>query len=59
MLRILQHAPSPERDHRRDSPAGQDRAVETAKGFTLYMVKAVDERRGDGVIDLGKTNLWR
>ena len=33
--------------------------VEMAKGFTLYMVKAVMSGRGDEVIDLAKTNLWR
>ena len=33
--------------------------VEMAKGFTLYMVKAVMSGRADEIIDLGKTNLWR
>jgi pyruvate dehydrogenase (quinone) len=33
--------------------------VEIAKGFTLYMAKAVLSRKGDEVIDLGRTNLWR
>ncbi len=33
--------------------------VEMAKGFTLYMVKAVMSGRGDQVIDLARTNLWR
>jgi pyruvate dehydrogenase (quinone) len=33
--------------------------VEMAKGFTLYMVKAVMSGRGDEVIDLARTNLWR
>ena len=33
--------------------------VEMAKGFTLYMVKAVMSGRGDEVTDLAKTNLWR
>jgi pyruvate dehydrogenase (quinone) len=33
--------------------------VEMAKGFTLYMVKAVMSGRGDEVIDLAKSNLWR
>jgi pyruvate dehydrogenase (quinone) len=32
---------------------------EMAKGFTLYMVKAVLGGRADEVIDLAKTNLWR
>jgi pyruvate dehydrogenase (quinone) len=33
--------------------------VEMAKGFTLYMVKAVMNGRADEVIDLARTNLWR
>jgi pyruvate dehydrogenase (quinone) len=32
---------------------------EMAKGFTLYMVKAVMSGRGDELIDLASTNLWR
>ena len=30
-----------------------------AKGFSLYMLKAVMSGRGDEVLDLAKTNLWR
>lgn len=33
--------------------------VEMAKGFTLYMAKAVMNGRADEVIDLARTNLWR
>jgi pyruvate dehydrogenase (quinone) len=33
--------------------------AEMAKGFTLYMVKAVISGRADEVIDLARTNLWR
>jgi pyruvate dehydrogenase (quinone) len=33
--------------------------VEMAKGFSLYMVKAIMSGRGDEVIDLARTNLWR
>ncbi|MEJ0093490.1 MAG: ubiquinone-dependent pyruvate dehydrogenase [Methylocella sp.] len=33
--------------------------AEMAKGFTLYMVKAVMSGRADAVIDLARTNLWR
>ncbi|HET7020011.1 MAG TPA: thiamine pyrophosphate-dependent enzyme, partial [Xanthobacteraceae bacterium] len=33
--------------------------VEMAKGFTLYMVKAIMSGRADQIIDLAKTNLWR
>jgi pyruvate dehydrogenase (quinone) len=34
-------------------------SLEMAKGFTLYMVRAVMSGRGDELIDLAKTNLWR
>jgi pyruvate dehydrogenase (quinone) len=33
--------------------------LEMAKGFTLYMVKAVISGRTDEVIDLARSNLWR
>jgi pyruvate dehydrogenase (quinone) len=33
--------------------------VEMAKGFTLYMLKAVMGGRGDDLVDLAKTNLWQ
>ncbi|WP_201834287.1 ubiquinone-dependent pyruvate dehydrogenase [Microvirga zambiensis] len=33
--------------------------LDMAKGFTLYMVKAILSGRGDEVYDLAKTNLWR
>jgi pyruvate dehydrogenase (quinone) len=33
--------------------------LEMAKGFTLFMMKAVMSGRGDEVVDLAKTNLWR
>ncbi|MDQ8727798.1 ubiquinone-dependent pyruvate dehydrogenase [Bradyrhizobium sp. LHD-71] len=33
--------------------------LEMAKGFTLYMVKAVINGRGDEVVDLARTNVWR
>jgi pyruvate dehydrogenase (quinone) len=33
--------------------------VEMAKGFTLYMVKAIINGQADEIIDLAKTNLWR
>jgi pyruvate dehydrogenase (quinone) len=32
--------------------------AEMAKGFTLYMVKAVFNRRGDDLVDLARSNLW-
>ena len=33
--------------------------AEMAKGFTLYIVKAILSGRGNEVIDLAKTNLRR
>jgi pyruvate dehydrogenase (quinone) len=33
--------------------------VEMAKGFTLYMVKAVFSGRTDEIVDLAQGNLWR
>jgi pyruvate dehydrogenase (quinone) len=33
--------------------------VEMAKGFTLYMLKAVMSGRGDEIVDLAQGNLWR
>jgi pyruvate dehydrogenase (quinone) len=33
--------------------------AEMAKGFTLYMVKAILNGRADEIVDLAKTNLWR
>ena len=33
--------------------------VEMAKGFTLYMIKAVMGGRGEDLIDLAKANLWQ
>jgi pyruvate dehydrogenase (quinone) len=34
--------------------------LEQIRGFTLYMIKAVlNGRRGDEIVDLAKTNLFR
>ncbi|MET0313601.1 MAG: pyruvate dehydrogenase, partial [Hansschlegelia sp.] len=33
--------------------------AEQAKGFSLYMLKAIMNGRGDEVIDLAHTNLFR
>ncbi|MBV8088834.1 MAG: ubiquinone-dependent pyruvate dehydrogenase, partial [Alphaproteobacteria bacterium] len=33
--------------------------LEMAKGFTLYMVRAVMNGRGDELLDLARSNLWR
>jgi pyruvate dehydrogenase (quinone) len=33
--------------------------VEMAKGFSLYMLRAIMNGRADEIVDLAKTNLWR
>ena len=33
--------------------------MEMAKGFMLFMLKAVISGRGDELLDLAETNLWR
>ena len=33
--------------------------LEMAKGFSLYMVKAIMSGKADEIIDLARTNLWR
>jgi uncharacterized membrane protein HdeD (DUF308 family) len=33
--------------------------LEQIRGFTLYMIKAVLNGRGDEIVDLAKTNLFR
>jgi len=33
--------------------------TEVAKGFTLYLMKAILNGRADEVIDLARSNLWR
>ena len=33
--------------------------AEMAKGFTLYMMKAILSGRGDEIVDLARTNLRR
>ena len=33
--------------------------ADQAKGFSLYMLKAIISGRGDEVVELAKTNLWR
>src|SRR5277367_6971710 len=44
-----------------DMPVGNAPAVtmEMAKGFTLFIMKAVMSGRGDQLFDLVRTNLWR
>jgi pyruvate dehydrogenase (quinone) len=32
--------------------------AEMAKGFTLYMVKAVFNGRGDDLVEIARSNLW-
>jgi pyruvate dehydrogenase (quinone) len=33
--------------------------VEMAKGFSLYMLKAIIDGRGEDLVDLARTNLWQ
>ena len=33
--------------------------AEQVKGFSLYVMRAVMNGRGDEILDLAKTNLWR
>jgi pyruvate dehydrogenase (quinone) len=33
--------------------------VEMAKGFSLYMIKAVIDGRGEDLVDLARANLWQ
>ena len=40
-------------------PSPASITVEMAKGFTLYLLKAVMAGRGNDLIDLAKANLWR
>jgi pyruvate dehydrogenase (quinone) len=30
-----------------------------AKGFSLYMIKAVIDGRGEDLVDLARANLWQ
>jgi pyruvate dehydrogenase (quinone) len=34
-------------------------SLEQMTGFGIFMVKAVLSGRGDEIVDLAKTNLWR
>jgi pyruvate dehydrogenase (quinone) len=45
--------------NRTELPMPPSVTLEMAKGFTLYMVKAVINGRGDEVVDLARSNLWR
>jgi pyruvate dehydrogenase (quinone) len=38
---------------------GKKTVVEQATGFGTFMIKAVLSGRGDAIIDLARTNLWR
>jgi len=33
--------------------------LEQATGFGIFMIRAVLSGRGDEIVDLAKTNLWR
>ena len=45
--------------HRRDLAMPPTIDLEQATGFGMFMIKAVLNGRGDEIIDLAKTNLWR
>jgi pyruvate dehydrogenase (quinone) len=45
--------------HRQELAIPPTIQFDQAKGFTLYMVKAVLNGHGDKVLDLARTNLWR
>jgi len=47
--------PSEGREERPTPPIG----LEQATGFGMFMIKAVLRGRGDEIVDLAKTNLWR
>ncbi|MGH6848070.1 MAG: ubiquinone-dependent pyruvate dehydrogenase [Methylocella sp.] len=44
---------------RRVIPVPPSITTEMAKGFTLYMLKAIMAGRGDELVDLARTNLWQ
>ncbi|MEJ1976690.1 MAG: thiamine pyrophosphate-dependent enzyme [Acetobacteraceae bacterium] len=44
---------------RMELPIPPSVTAEMAKGFTLYMLKAVINSRGEELLDLAKENLWR
>jgi pyruvate dehydrogenase (quinone) len=33
--------------------------MEQAKGFGIYLAKAIVNGRGDEIVELARTNLWR
>jgi len=45
--------------HRRELAMPPTIGLEQATGFGMFMIKAVLNGRGDEIIDLAKTNLWR
>jgi pyruvate dehydrogenase (quinone) len=45
--------------HRTELAMPPSVTIEMAKGFSLYMVKAIIGGRTDEIIDLARTNLWR
>jgi len=45
--------------HRTELAMPPSVTIEMAKGFSLYMVKAIIGGRADEIIDLARTNLWR
>jgi pyruvate dehydrogenase (quinone) len=45
--------------HRRELAMPPTISLEQMTGFGIFMVKAVLSGRGDEIVDLAKTNLWR
>ena len=45
--------------HRRELAMPPTISLEQMTGFGMFMVKAVLNGRGDEIVDLAKTNLWR
>ena len=45
--------------HRRELAMPPTIGLEQATGFGMFMIKAVLNGRGDEIVDLAKTNLWR
>jgi pyruvate dehydrogenase (quinone) len=45
--------------HRRERAMPPTISLEQMTGFGMFMVKAVLSGRGDEIVDLAKTNLWR
>jgi pyruvate dehydrogenase (quinone) len=45
--------------HRRELAIPPTISLEQITGFGIFMIKAVLSGRGDEIVDLARTNLWR